>query len=58
LVALVGRAHPEVQVIDLEEKLCSAAGCRFALGNQTLFADFHHLSLLGAQIALSGLKLP
>ena len=58
LVALVGRAHPEVRVIDLGETLCSAAGCRFALGNQTLFADSHHLSSLGAQIALSDMKLP
>jgi hypothetical protein len=58
LVALVARAHPEVKVIDPEEKLCSTAGCRFALGNQTLFADSQHLSSLGAQIALSEMKLP
>jgi peptidoglycan/LPS O-acetylase OafA/YrhL len=58
LVALVARAHPEVKVIDPEEMLCSTAGCRFALGNQTLFADSQHLSSLGAQIALTDIKLP
>ena len=58
LVAFVGKAHPEVHFIDPQDALCSAAGCEFALGNQNLFVDTHHLSSLGAQMALSNLKLP
>jgi peptidoglycan/LPS O-acetylase OafA/YrhL len=58
LVAVVSKAHPEVHLVDPQETLCSAVGCRFALGNQSLFVDTHHLSSLGAQTAFSGLELP
>ena len=58
LVAVVSKAHPEVHLVDPQDALCSAVGCRFALGNQSLFVDTHHLSSLGAQTALSELRLP
>ena len=57
-MAVVSKEHPEVHLVDPQDALCSAVGCRFALANQTLFVDTHHLSSLGAQTALSKLKLP
>ena len=47
-----------VRVVDLYSALCNASTCRFTSGDQVLFIDNNHLSLRGAQIALSGLQLP
>jgi hypothetical protein len=56
-IAAVAAAHPGTHVIDLQGSLCTEAGCRFAEGNQILFVDYHHLSPLGAQVALAGFEL-
>lgn len=47
-----------VRVIDLYSALCNTSTCRFTSGDLVLFIDNNHLSLRGAQIALSGLQLP
>ena len=58
LVEKVASTHPKVRVLDLRKALCSAAGCEFATGNETLYIDNNHLSVLGAQIALADLRFP
>jgi peptidoglycan/LPS O-acetylase OafA/YrhL len=48
-------AHPGTVLIDMYGALCSARGCRFADGDQTLyFGDKDHLSGPGATAALKG----
>ena len=51
-------AHPEVHVVDMRSHLCTADGCRFAIGDQALYGDWGHLFARGAQIALTDLHLP
>ena len=57
VIAKVAADRPEVHLIDLRAPLCGASGCRFAMGDQALYVDWDHLSPLGAQIALAGLRL-
>jgi len=51
-------AHPNVRLIDLESAFCTRGLCRFADGENGFYIDSGHLSPLGAQIALSSLRLP
>lgn len=57
-VARVAQRHPELTLVDPHAELCSAAGCKFAIDQSTLYIDSHHLSPLGAQLAVAGLRLP
>ena len=57
MVAQVAAAHPQAHLIDLRGALCTQAGCRFADGNNVYYFDDSHLSLLGAQVALSGFNI-
>jgi peptidoglycan/LPS O-acetylase OafA/YrhL len=57
VIAKVAADRPEVHLIDLRAPLCGTSGCRFAMGDQALYVDWNHLSPLGAQIALAGLRL-
>ena len=56
-VVAVAAAHPGTHIIDLQNALCSETGCRFAQGNQIVFADYHHLSPLGARMVFEGFEL-
>lgn len=58
LIAGEADQHPTVRLIDLHGALCDTSSCRFRSGDQTLFVDSNHLSFRGAEIALSGLRLP
>ena len=58
LVEKVAAAHPDVHLFDMRSALCTPAGCRFAEGDRTLYVDEGHLDSLGAQIALTGFRLP
>jgi peptidoglycan/LPS O-acetylase OafA/YrhL len=58
LVAAVVGSYPGVHLVDLDESLCSASGCRFAMGDRSLYIDDNHLSPLGARLALADLRFP
>jgi hypothetical protein len=58
IVGTIAAAHPTTHLLDLRRPLCSSQGCRFAEGDQVLYVDDAHLSLLGAQVALAELRLP
>jgi peptidoglycan/LPS O-acetylase OafA/YrhL len=57
IISQVARTHPEVHIFDLRSALCTSTGCRFAIGNQTLYIDPFHLSPLGSEIALTSFHL-
>ena len=58
IVLAVAVDHPQVHLLDMRKALCTADGCRFAIGDQALYGDADHLFALGAQIALTDLRPP
>ena len=51
-------AVPGIHILDLQQALCSAGLCRFALNGQTLYRDYEHLTTLGGAYALRDFRLP
>jgi SGNH domain (fused to AT3 domains) len=57
-IHLAALAHPATREIDSPSKLCISGGCRFATGDEVLYIDNNHLSLVGAESTLAELRLP
>ena len=41
----------------LMPRFCSVAGCRFASGGVPIYSDLHHVTPMGAELALDGMRL-
>ncbi len=53
----VARTKPEALVIDLFRHFCDRASCTFIVNGEPLYFDHHHLSPVGATLALQGMAL-
>jgi peptidoglycan/LPS O-acetylase OafA/YrhL len=58
ILGQIASAYPDLALTDTQKPLCSTDGCRYAIGDDLLFADSNHLTPLGAATVLSDLRLP